>query len=299
MILSQEALLKLVHDTKAVSVWNHKTGPVFWYTAGVPGPFFVNTEYLIGADIANSLVSTITEILSQTDDPAVRVARIDKAVMEAYVNNKDYKNLIETMVAEAQKSLPARSFTIISGGERRDWLFSVPFAHVMGLSHVYLFKDQSAYCGTAYGPEETALHVADLINNAASYVDKWLPALGKAKIKIDTTLVVTVRGTTGIDKLKEQNVKIIALNNIDLSFFEKWMKNGLIDQETYDELAVHFQSPQAWAEKYLIGREELFKVSKDSGKAYERVRSFFTKDPWNFYSKYPEFFDKIRNTFAA
>jgi hypothetical protein len=299
MILSHDALMKRVHDTKALSLWNSKTGPIFWYTAGVPGPFFVNTEYLIGADEANGLVATITDILEGEPDPAIRAARIKQSVMDAYAKNDAYKNIIETLAAKAKKSLRPNAYTLVSGGERRDWLFSVPFAEETGLRHVYIFKDRSTYCDSPLGPDEQALHISDLINNAASYTDKWLPALETAGIAIDTTLCVTIRGKVGTDKLTQRGVRSIALYTIDLPFFENLVAQGLVEHATYDELALYFDSPTAWAEKYLMGRETLFDVANAQGKALDRIQSFFTKDPWKFQDRYPAFFKSIKMAIEA
>lgn len=294
MILSQEELLKRVLDTKALSIWNREKGPVFWYTIGVPGPFFLNTEYLLGKEFSTELVAKITSILEQSPVSATRAEQIRKTVMDAYNGSQVFKDLIETMIAKTDETLAPDSYTVVSGGERRDWLFSIPFAEEKKLRHIYIFKDKSTYCDSPLGPDEKALHVADLINNAASYVEKWLPALEQAKIAIDTTLCVDTRGNVGITKLKERKINILALFHLDLPFFEKLKTIGLVDQATYDELALFYETEPGWAEKYLIGREDLFKVEKDNTKTIERTKSFFTKDPWNLRTKHPEFFEKMR-----
>lgn len=299
MILTHDDLIKLIHDTKAVSVWNSQTGPVFWYTAGVPGPFFVNTEYLVGAELAKLLVDQITVILEQTPVAAERATRIKEAVMSAYRTHDLYKNLIDTMVDTAKRHLKDGSYDLVSGGERRDWIFSVPFAEATGLRHVYLFKDQSAYCESPLKSGETTLHIADLINNAASYIDKWIPALEKNNLRLDTTLCVNTRGSVGIKALKDKNVAILALNSVDLPFFEKSWKNGLIDQAKYEELALHYDSAQAWGEKYLIGHADLFQIDRSNAKDIERAKSFFSKDPWDLKAKHPDFFAAMNTALAA
>jgi len=75
MILSSAQLIHRIHETKAVSIWNHKTGPIFWYAASVPGPFYVNTELVIGPALSASLLKSITQIVETISEalPAQRL----------------------------------------------------------------------------------------------------------------------------------------------------------------------------------------------------------------------------------
>ena len=65
MIYSPEDMIKRIHDTKAVSIWNSKTGPIFWYAANVPGPFYVTTELVIGPDLSAKLLKDITALIAE------------------------------------------------------------------------------------------------------------------------------------------------------------------------------------------------------------------------------------------
>ena len=100
-------LIKLIHDTKALNIWDHKAGPVFWYALGVPGPFYVNTELVLGAKLAERLLEGITSIIAETKDLAVRAARLNALILGAYENDPVYRRLIITMVAAAKEQLPA------------------------------------------------------------------------------------------------------------------------------------------------------------------------------------------------
>ena len=230
----QAEILKIIHDTKAVSIWNRATGPVFWYAAGVPGPFYVNTELVIGPALAKELLEKITALLASSNDPATRVAQLEAMMMDAYNKTPPYKTVIAAMVQKARQEFPQGSFDAVSGGERRDWLFSIPFAKEMGVRHLYMFKNQTSCCPDGVQASERMLHVADLINNAASYFDLWLPALQKAKLECAGTLCVNSRGSNGVDRLRAANIKTVPLNSIDVDFFAQWLKEGLIDQGTYD-----------------------------------------------------------------
>jgi hypothetical protein len=291
---THDDLIRLIHSTKAVSIWNRETGPVFWYIAGVPGPFYVNTELLIGAAASSLLLDEITAILAQTVDPVERSERVTDVVMAVYGKNEVYQRLIATLAATSRAEFPAGSFDLVSGGERRDWLFSVPFAKECGIDHVFLFKNHSLYAKNPIKPGAKVLHLADLINNAASYLDLWLPILEKAGLFCAGTLCVVARGD-GMNKLAAKGLKAVSLNSVDLPFFEKSQASGLIDRAALDEIGAHFGSPKAWAEKYFIGHKSLNDLSKLDPKSFERLRAFVEKDPWGLRAGHAAFFNALQN----
>lgn len=292
---TDSALLKLIHDTKAVSIWNHKTGPVFWYAASVPGPFYVNTELVIGPALANELLEKITAIVAASPDNATRAAQLNDLILSAYRNSAQYQQVIGAMVAKAKSEFPAENFDVVSGGERRDWLFSIPFAHEIGKRHVFLFKNKTTYCTESFKADERALHVADLINNAASYFDLWFPLLAKAQLDYIGTLCVNIRGTNGLKRLQEHGKKTVTLNNVDVSFFEKSLASGLIDSDTLAEIKTYFASSAEWAKKYLMQDTKLFAVERLDPKSFERLQSFFANDPWSLKTGHEDFFTAMQD----
>jgi len=290
------SLVKLILDSKALSIWNRKTGPVFWYAAGVPGPFYLNTELMIGRELSEQLLDKITAIVAEIPDLAARAAQLNTLMMDAYRQNADYKTVIKAMIETTQAAFPTGTYTAISGGERRDWLFSIPLATELGIKHIYLFKNQSLFCTEPLQAGEKTLHVSDLINNAASYFDVWLPALQKAGLKFAGTITVNTRGLAGVKRMEEAGHKLVALNRVELPFFQQSCDSGLIDKDTLDEIAVYFTSPQEWAGRYLMDRDPaLFDIAHLDKKSFERMKSFFTQDPWDLREKHAAFFDKMLN----
>lgn len=287
---SKNTLLKLIHETKAVSIWNHKTGPVFWYAASVPGPFYVNTELVIGPALANELLAKITDIIASIADGAGRAAQLNKIIMDAYSSSAIYQQVISAMVVTTKAEFPHGSFDLISGGERRDWLFSIPLAHALNIKHVFLFKNQTTYCAETLKDGERALHVADLINNAASYFDLWFPILEEAHLNYIGTVCVNIRGTNGLNRLRKHGKKTVTLNNVDQDFFEKSQASGLIDADTLNEIKTYFTSSLDWAKHYLMDDVKLFDVKNLDPKSFERLQSFFNKDPWSLKTNHASFF---------
>lgn len=302
MSSSNEDLLRLILDTKALSIWNREKGPVFWYAAGVPGPFFVNTELMIGPALAKDMLEKITNIVAATNDPASRADQLDELILPAYEKNDGYRKVIDALVAAARKELTDTKFTCVSGGERRDWIFSIPFAKLYGLDHVYLFKNKSLFCRRKLTESEPALHVSDLINNAASYFDAWLPALSQAKLTCPATLCVNSRGSVGVQRLIDDGRKVVAVNSIDAGFFENLHASNLITAETLEEMKVFLGSYKDWASKYLFNNTDLlplFNIGNISGKELDRAQAFFEKDPWELKNKHAEFFATALDAIAA
>ncbi len=285
-------IVRMIHDTKALSIWSREKGPVFWYAAGVPGPFFVNTEFVIGPDVAARLLKNITAILAETKDISQRSEKVRQAVMAEYSASPAYRRVIELMAELARREFPDLRQSVVSGGERRDWFFSVPLAEVLGLPHLFLFKDKTAHCQRKLQGGEKALHVTDLINNAASYFDAWFPALEKSGNPCLGTVCVNSRGV-GAEKLKNAGVKAAAMNVIDAGYFEKLASAGLISKDTAEEIKTYFASAQEWGRRYLTRDVGVFDVEGLDDKSFERLRAFFANDPWEMKKGNEEFFAKM------
>ena len=290
MPYTHEDLLKLIHDTNAVSIWNHTKGPVFWYAASVPGPFYVNTEMVIGSSLSEKLLREITAIVAGTIDAQARAEQLNHLILTAFKNTPSWQRLIATMIDRARTDFPTHSYTVISGGERRDWLFSIPFAHACDLPHLFFFKNKTSYCEQHTHAGQSVLHVSDLINNAASFFDLWQPALDHLALKCCGNLCVNVRGENGLRRLREAGQKTSALVTIDVDFFRHLHAADLIDQATSEEIAIFFASAQAWAERYLIGKPELFNAQGCDAKSFERLKTFIQTDPWHLRPRHESFF---------
>jgi orotate phosphoribosyltransferase len=297
MIYTQNDLLKLILDSQAVSIWNPAKGPVFWYASNEPGPFYVNTEMVVGQALSERLLREITAIIAGTVDTQARAEQLDHLILTAFKSNPDWQRLISTMIDCAQKEFAPHAYAFVSGGERRDWLFSIPFAHASNLPHLFLFKNGAAYSKQPLKPGQSVLHVSDLINNAASFFDLWQPALQRAKVSCCGNLCVTVRGQTGLRRLNEAGQKVAALITVDVEFFRRLHAADLIARETFEEIAVFFASAPDWASKYLMSKPELFDLSgcvNGEKKSFERLRFFIERDPWKLRVRHQAFFSQMQ-----
>jgi len=293
MIYTQSDLMKLIHDTSAVSIWDSSQGPVFWYAANVPGPFYVNTEKVIGSALAERLLNEMNTIISATPDAASRAEQLYNLIMDSYRSNTSWKRIISTMIDRARSEFAISDASLISGGERRDWLFSIPLAYTINLPHLYLFKNKTSYCSSQISSGQSVLHVSDLINNAASYFDTWQPAMRGLKVECIGNLCMNLRGENGLRRLQEDGQKVIALVTIDLDFFRRLHEAGLIAKETFEEISVFFSSSVQWASKYLIDKPELFDTQNCVQKDFERLKYFIAHDPWKIRPQHETFFTNM------
>ena len=296
MIYTQNDLLKLIHDTRAVSLWDRAKGPVFWYAANVPGPFYVNTEKVIGADLSEKLLREITAIVAGTVDAEARAGQLNHVVLESFKHTPSWQRLVATMIARARAEFAQQDFTMISGGERRDWLFSIPFAHVCNAPHLFLFKNKTVFSEQPVKAGERVLHVSDLINNAASFFDLWQPVLGGIHLGCVGNLCVAVRGENGLKRLADAGQKTVGMVTIDADFFRRLHAADLISRETFEEISVFLAAPRDWAAQYLVGRSELFDAQGCDAKSFERLRAFILNDPWSLRPSHEPFFAAMQKT---
>ena len=179
--------------TNAIEVCDPKEP--FFYTSGKLGPYYINTHYLYGtAADADSLLNVMAEAADMHRElPSLLKDRI----MEQYNSNDVFRHVIDILCKETS----ALRFDLISGGERRDFFFSIPVAVLTDTPHLSIFKDGKVFYSTK-GFRETlsvdefsisgakSLHIADLVTEASSYVRAWIPALKRLEAEICCSVAV-------------------------------------------------------------------------------------------------------------
>ncbi len=290
---SSPGLLSDLYTTGALVLWPWKTGPVFWYTANVPGPFFINTEFLIGRALAERLVKSLSDIVATEAPRDEHARRLNDLILGAWREDPTYQRVIAQLAQATEGTFPSTTYAAISGGERRDWLFSIPLAEVLKRPHLFLFKDKSTFSATPLPSGQAVVHVADLVNNGASYLDMWLPALHALGLTCPGTVCVFCRNASGRAKLEAAGLKVLALGEVGVDFFKRSLDAGLIDQDDYTQIIAYAESPRRWAADYLMNRPEVFVLSPSDTKSPERMRLFFERDPWRLREAYAPFFQRM------
>lgn len=292
------SIIKHLFETKALRV--AKEDQPFWYTSGLFGPYYVNTHFLIGSEeLAKALLEAI-DAAANTSDKSSREAfpshvlnYTDKAYNEAGL----YKEVIDASV-NAIKDL---DFDFISGGERRDFFFSMQVARVLNVPHLSIFKngdivwsnkdfaEQHLIIGEELSPSakdilsslegKKALHIADLVTQASSYTRAWLPAIKQLGAKITDTLAIVDRDQGGLNVLKEEGVALHSLAAMTDDLFVKAKIDGLIKEEQLALVRSYAKGPETFIRDFIKEHPSFLETeqAKDE-KTKERVERLLSLD---------------------
>ena len=234
-------ILSYLFETNAIKFC--KENEPFWYTSGKIGPYFFNSQYVYGGEKdSTEFLNYITEELASINEGNSNKLDLPKKlldkVLEEYNTNKIYNDVINQMKDYIENNIGLNNFEYISGGERRDWYFSIILAHLLNKPHLTVFKDMSAILSTSdFSKTETisdlngakVLHLADLITTASSYRKMWVPIINNLNGKMEHSLVIIDRNQGGKDNLKEVGVTSHALATVDKDLFKKALELGVIN----------------------------------------------------------------------
>ncbi|MCQ6557189.1 hypothetical protein [Paenibacillus mendelii] len=288
-------LLERLIDTKGLAVRTNQHDDAFWYTSGRPGPYYINTQNIAGAHAAKHLLTQITNLLKETESRERQVIEIAAMINQTVQDDPSYLKSIDTLVDYYLSHSSTRP-SIISGGERRDWFFSIPVAARLGIPHIFLFKSGDLFVTDHEGkPLDLAikdmevLHVSDIINQASSYVNRWIPILSKAGVSLTETLTVAVRSQVGRDSLARSHVHVVAPLSVDPSLFKQALDLELIPTYAYNEIIQFYDSPREWTRRYLsevnLEQSEVLDPVKR-----ERLSFFKENDIYHLKEEFPRFF---------
>ncbi|MEI6285244.1 MAG: orotate phosphoribosyltransferase [Bacillota bacterium] len=261
---------KLLFQTAAVKVC--PADSPFWYTSGMLGPYYVNTHFLYGNETkAKALLASIDEL---KNDPATCAEKLLAILMDNYHADEIFKNTIDGMIATLTAKYPANTIDYISGGERRDWIFSLPVAHLLNIPHITMFKDLScsvlkpsksssdqppaASCEFA-----TVIHIADLLNTASSYERAWLPILAKSGARLTASMVVVDRNQGGGAFMADNDIDNIACVTIDKEFFQNAAQNDYISVAQLRMIIEYMADPKQYMKDFLTNHPEYLETAKD------------------------------------
>lgn len=248
-------IVEALFATKAVRVAPEDTP--FWYTSGKLGPFFINTHFLLENEAAaGEVLKRIEKVIAENKLTAPEEI-FD--MMLAYYNKGGTFKMVSDKLAEAASKL---DFDYISGGERRDYFFSMMPAYLLKKPHLTVYKDMtSVYSEVIDGPSvdskevdlkgKKALHIADLITEASSYERAWVPVIKELGSTITDTIAVVDRCQSGRQVLKDLGVELHALTEVSKELFDEATSNGIIN-EAQKEMILHFlESPDGYMKSFL------------------------------------------------
>jgi len=260
----------------------------FWYTSGTLGPYYINTEYLYGGrERAERFLEVIER---EKDDPLRCPAVLLGEVRKTYAEDAVYRGVVDRIAEVARTRIGLEAVDYVSGGERRDWFFSLMAGEVLERPLLMVFKDLSV---VSVGPEGRAapverldgkrtLHVADLITEASSYVRAWVPAVARRGGRLAYAINVVDRDQGGAEALRDQGVEAHALARIDDSLFETLRRQGDIDEAQFRALMAYRADPKGAMRAFLLGHPGFLKEALASPDAREskRARLLVETDPY-------------------
>ena len=271
----ENPIISWLFETDAVRVCPE--GQPFWYTSGKLGPFYINTQFLYGSEAdANRLLAVIEEACAGD-----KLAFYDKvwADISAQLENCPiFEKLIDLLCEEAKKM----DVDFISGGERRDYFFSMPVARKLGMGHLSIFKDLSTVYTDKDGvsmPSEQAnlagkksVHIADLITVASSYVRAWIPAVESLGAKIAYSLAVVDRDQGGSKILADAGCPLTTLVVIKKELFETAKQLGRVNDEQIALINAFIADPDQFVTDFLTSHPDFLanEIAK-GGKSAQRA----------------------------
>ena len=271
----ENPIISWLFETDAVRVCPE--GQPFWYTSGKLGPFYINTQFLYGSEAAaNALLKTIEEACA-----GEKLAFYDKVWADISAQLEScpiFSQLIDLLTEEARKM----DVDFISGGERRDFFFSMPVAKKLGMGHLSIFKDLSCVYtdenGVSMDPAEANLagkksvHIADLITVASSYVRAWIPAVEALGAKIAYSLAVVDRDQGGTEILEKAGCPLTTLITIKPELFEQAKKLGRVTDAQIELVNSFIADPDKFLHDFLVSHPDFLanEIAK-GGKSAQRA----------------------------
>ncbi|MCX7746825.1 MAG: orotate phosphoribosyltransferase [Clostridia bacterium] len=277
-----QKLISWLFETNAVRVCPEKKP--FWYTSGTIGPYYINTHFLYGSEQkANELLKIIDEEKTNVFKCPVTVLHL---TWENYKKDPIYKGLIDETVGFIRENINLDEVGCISGGERRDWFFSLIIADILNKPHVTIYKDMASVISVKEQVDEIndlasqkVLHIADLITEASSYERAWIPAIKRLGGEIKWSVVVVDRMQGGGELLAKEGIQSFAMVNIDKGLFEGALNQGLIKKEQYDMVVNYLESPKESMKKFLLENPEFLENALNGDeKTKERAKLCIEKN---------------------
>jgi orotate phosphoribosyltransferase len=261
-------------------------GEVFWYTSGTIGPYYINTHYLYGGrQQAEELLAFID---SAGEERGHFPARLRERVTRHCREDRLYGEVIERLAARIRARVGDR-FDGVSGGERRDWFFSLAVAENLGKPHLFIYKDLSTCWFDGVAAETRAslaglqvVHVADLVTEASSYLRAWIPVVRDRGGRMTYSANVVDRGQGGLAAIEQAGVPAEALVRVDESLFDSLFRSGRIDAGQRVMLTAYYQDPHGAMKAFLEQNPGFLRraLASPDGRTAARARMLVEQNPY-------------------
>ena len=273
-----EDLILDLFNTKAIKAC--EANKPFWLTSGKIGAYFINAEYLYGSEQeSKDLLTMVDQMLSEHKTLPKKVF---EQVLKQYNSNSIYKNTIDMLMNTITQNIDINEIDYISGGERRDWVFSNIIAYLLHKPHITIFKDQTALLSNSDFTtteqiqnlnSKKCLHIADLITEAVSYINLWIPSINNLGGQIKWTASIVDRMQGGTEKLKNNGIVTYSLIKVNKDLFKTALEKRTITEEQYKMINDYIDNPDETMRQFLKTHPEFIKESlKSTGKTLIRAQ---------------------------
>ncbi len=253
-----EELVSLLFNTKAFKVANNDNP--FWYTSGKLGPYFINVDYLYGSqEDSENLLKIIDDLLANNSKEEIP-QKLYEILLKHYENNEIFKTTIDKLVDYIENNFQLDLIDYVSGGERRDWYFSILVANFLGKPHITIYKDLTTIFSTSDFEETTTIdslpgkrvfHLADILNTGSSFERAWVPAINKLGSKINWALFVVDRNQSGDKNLIDIGVQPYSLLSLNEELLDIALKKNIISSAQKEMLSQYMQDPDGTMRKFI------------------------------------------------
>lgn len=264
-------LMSLLFETNAFKVCEENKP--FWLTSGTISPYFSNTHFLYGSEKSAQEFLDFIDNQLETVPKDLIPANLFEQVLKQYESNKIYKTVVDTLKDFIESKIDLTIIDYISGGERRDWYFSLIMAYLLGKPHITIYKDLTTVVNTCDFEEATPveklegkriLHIADLITMASSYLKSWIPAIKKLDANIVTSVAVVNRLQGGDQVLNNLGIRSLSLLQINETLFEKAKELGIINEVQLKMLNQFAEDPYKSMRDFIIAHPDFLENSLNS-----------------------------------
>ncbi|MBR4418872.1 MAG: hypothetical protein IKT33_02595 [Clostridia bacterium] len=224
----------------------------FNYRTGF-GPYIYQAQYLFGGeDAANEILEIISEY---RNNPIQLIQILSDKINLQYQQNESYKDTINYLKKYIESTVNIKNIDIISGGERRDWFFSLLLAQLFNKPHLTIFKNGNMYVNDNSHPVTKqnmtgvrALHITDNLVKAKSFNNAWIPFTKQLGITITDAVSVFDRCNIGHHILEENKINHKALFSVNSNLFGEFLMEGHINEKQYKLLCLFSLDEQKYRE---------------------------------------------------
>lgn len=274
-------LMSLLFETNAFQICEENKP--FWLTSGTISLYYNNTHFLYGSPEEAQELLNFIDMQLETQPKDLIPSNLFEKVLKQYETNETYKTVIDNLKEFIETKIDLSTIDYISGGERRDWFFSILIAYLLGKPHITIYKDLSTIVSTCDFEEATPveklsgkhiLHITDLITIASSYLRAWVPAIKNLEANLTTSVSVVDRMQGGAQVLSNLGIRCLSLFQINQTLFEKAKELNIINDTQLQMLYQFAENPDKCMREFLIAHPEFLEnaLNSDDPKTAKRAK---------------------------